>query len=358
MAARENSNPSNTADTTATLRFAAEEYSQSIPLTLHQIRGKLRKTNSRVIERVVRQTLPRMFHPTGTVPHVALRAFLQALLPIDPLVNLEELPSVDVVIPFVEKDIAVLPYCVASVLKMVRNPISRVSLVTPADMTFKKPALTKIQSQEILDEILRETPNIEVVFDHEIIDNYSLSALKSSGAKGWDIQQILKFGAVLRSTSNATLIVDADTVLLSPKNWLSSDGTQLLQVANEFEDRYMGLIAKYFAVDKTLPLSFVTHHQLMQRDVVQEMFPHGIKSLLAWWETCLSTPGSYLSEYEAYGTYVFEKYPQRAVLGTWSNLLSPKFAAFLAHLQQSQVTPEEAIRDYCSISFHDHSQTT
>lgn len=356
MAARENSKASNTVVTTASLRFAAEEYSQSIPLVLHQIRGKLRKTNSRALEKAIRQTLPFIFRVTGKIPHPALRAFLQALLPIDPLGNLDELPPIDVVIPFVEKDIAVLPYCVASVQKMVRNPIATMSLITPAGKNLKKPSFKKLHSQEILDQILEHSSNIEVVYDHHIIDNDSLSNLMNSGAKGWDIQQILKFGAVMRGASDATLVVDADTVLLSEKSWLYSDGKQLLQVANEFEDRYMGLIGEYFALNKTLPLSFVTHHQLMQKDIVQEMFPDGIESLLTWWKTCLSTPGSFLSEYEAYGTYVFEKHPQRAVLGTWSNLLSPKFAEFFTHLNKSHISPEEAIRDYCSISFHDHSQ--
>ena len=60
----------------------------------------------------------------------------------------------------------------------------------------------------------------------------------------------------------ATLIVDADTLLLSPPppDLTHRRGQQLLQMAFEFEDRYMGLIAQHFSINKSLPLSFTTHH--------------------------------------------------------------------------------------------------
>ena len=338
------------------LAFAAEEYANSIPKTLHRVRSALRQTNSPGLERFIRFALPKVFGRAGNLPRPALRALLQALLPIDPLGKQGDLPPIAVVIPFVEKDILALPHCVRSVLRNVRNPISTVHLVTPADRSLAAPAFQHKSSTKILETLLEDHPEVHLMFDHEVLSSEALDELRSSGAKGWDVQQLLKFGAVLMSASPATLIVDSDTVLLSRKTWFEWDGRQLLQVANEFEDRYMSLIAEYFDITKSLPLSFVTHHQLMQKDIVEEMFPRGATSLLSWWKASLENEGSYLSEYEAYGSYLFENYPKRVVLGTWSNLLSPRFSLFNSEIAQQEVLPESLIPDFCSISFHAHSQ--
>lgn len=322
----------------------------------NSVRAVLRKTNSLNAERIIRRKLQEMFWASGVVPHTWLRSVIQNLLPIDPLRDHENLPPIDVVIPFVEKDLSVLPLCVAGVFRNVRNPISKLTLVTPADESRKKPIFESPTSHEILTKILTEYPSINLVFDHQVIGEEPLKILRDSGAKGWDIQQILKFAAVSQSKSVATLIVDADTILLSQKTWLIAGGIQVLQVATEFQPRYMDLIAQHFSVNKTLPLSFTTHHQLMQREIVKQMFPFGATSLLEWWEACLKIPGSFLNDYESYGSYIFEKYPHRVVLGTWSNVASPAFADFKSQLQKKDSMPEQLIRDCCSVSFHAYIQ--
>jgi hypothetical protein len=172
---------------------------------------------------------------------------------------------------------------------------------------------------------------------------------------GWHLQQVLKYALARSSSAAATLIVDADTVLIRRKTWLDSRGTQLVQFSEEFHQPYMNHFQAFFGLPKTLPVSFVSHHQLMQSDVVRDMFPTEQK-LLDWLDYGREDPSLKISEYETYGAYLLAKYPKRVAFGTWSNLWSPHLALAKRLGLESRKPVRELLSDYCSVSFHSHSQ--
>lgn len=337
-------------------RFTAEDYEGSVPTFLATFRRWLRLRNSLAIEKILRLLLTRASIWARWKPNARVRPLLQTAFPINPLSSSRELPHIELIVPFVEKDIDVLAHCVRSAVSNIRNPLSRIRLVTPAGPDASKPNFSSVESTETLKKILAEHPSSSIEFDQNLLGEEALRRLRESGAKGWDIQQMIKFAAVLTSESDACLILDSDTVLLAEKTWFLDSKKQLLQVANEYEERYMPLIREYFGLQKQFPMSFVTHHQLMQKEVVQEMFPDGISSLTDWWETSRRISGSHLSEFESYGSYLFERHPERVILGSWCNLLSPHFARFNQLLTQRGTSPSSLINDYCSVSFHAQTQ--
>lgn len=337
-------------------RFTAADYEDSMPRFVSKFRRWLRLRNSVIIEKSLRFFLTRVSALTRWTPNGQIRSLLQTAFPINPLASASEVPPVELIVPFVEKDIEVLAHCVRSAVLNIHNPLSRIRLITPAGPGSSRPGFSDKNSFNKLKQILEEHPLASVEFDHELVGEETLRTLKDSGAKGWDIQQIIKFAGVLGSEAEACLILDSDTVLLASKTWLSGSREQLLQVANEYEERYMPLVRANFGLKKQFSMSFVTHHQLMQKDVVSEMFPEGIPSLISWWTNSQRFPGGHLSEYEAYGSFLLEKHPRRVALGSWCNLLSPHFKEFSVLVGQRGKSPSSLISDYCSVSFHAQTQ--
>jgi len=124
---------------------------------------------------------------------------------------------------------------------------------------------------------------------------------------------------VIMSDQVATLILDADTVLLSPKIWLDSEGTQILCIANEYHLPYKKHIRKVFGGQNHL-LSFTTHHQLMKRDSVKEIFGLNGDGLVDWLKLADFNESSATSDYETYGEWMVERNPKQVVFAKWNNV--------------------------------------
>lgn len=336
--------------------FRATDHENSVPQWLQRFRQILRLSNSSLLGSMLIGLAKASQTNTQQIVPPLVRSLVSTGLPVDPLRRSKDLPEIDIAIPFVEKDIAILPRSVESAVKWIRNPINSIYLITPSDPGKQVPKLALKRSAEILRGLMSRHPNVVLRFDHDIVGEELWRAIEAEKPGGWVVQQLVKFSVVLQPQSRPTLILDSDTVLLSPKTWLAGNQKQLLQVAHEFEPRYMDLVRKHFRLEKSLGLSFVTHHQMMQPDIVREMFPNGPASLLEWWRESLLTEGAHLSEYEAYGTYLLERYPNRVALGSWSNLLSPYYLLFNKRISVEGRDPSELIPHYCSVSFHADSQ--
>lgn len=336
--------------------YGAPEREKSRGRILEALRNFVRLRNSRILGSALLSIARVASLVTGRPPHSSLRAVICAGLPIDPLRSAEKLEPVEVVIPFVEKDIIALEYCVQSVMEMVTNPITRIRLITPVSQDTGGPRLQDQKSRETLERILGTSQKIAVEFDHEVLGPLLMKEITEDFPGGWVVQQLVKLSSALNSDSGGVLIVDSDSVLLSPKSWLTTEGVQLLQLSHEYDERYMPHVRNFFGLKKSFLMSYVTHHQLFQPDIVKVMFPKGEHSLLAWWHTTKGSEGSFLSEYEAYGTFIRERHPSRTRLGSWSNLLSPRLHEFVDDATRTGLPPHDMINDYCSVSFHSHAQ--
>jgi hypothetical protein len=70
-------------------------------------------------------------------------------------------------------------------------------------------------------ELQTKFPDCLVLTDESVLSADAFEAINEFVPKerrGWIIQQIVKFQMAMTSDQIATLIVDADTILLSPKN--------------------------------------------------------------------------------------------------------------------------------------------
>jgi hypothetical protein len=261
-------------------------------------------------------------------------------------------------VPFVEKDLPALRLVVEGIHSAIANPIANLFLVTPGDSLTGQPKFTAPESHQELADLLVSFPSVTVRFDRDALGKNLASELLDNPERkpgGWHLQQVLKYALARSSAQAATLIVDADTVLLSGKTWLRSDGRQLLQFSEEFHQPYMNHFQGFFGLPKDLPASFVTHHQLMQTDVVNEMFPSE-QALVDWLSFGLAEPNLKISEYETYGAFLLAQHPRRAAFGTWSNLWSPHLEMAKQLARDNGKTLRELLPDYCSVSFHSHSQ--
>jgi hypothetical protein len=328
---------------------------------LHGLRRVLRRTNSRVLGLAARSVdLVASRFRKKYLP-LNMRALISFLQPIDPLRYQRGLPEIELVIPFVEKDLKALPVVVAAARRNIRNPLAGVTLITPRNQEGTGPRFTQKDSAKTLETLLAGAPDIRVVYDQDILGDAILARLNERfGAgdrnAGWVMQQLIKLSAARQSTAIGALILDADTVLLSPKTWITKDRRQLLQIAIEYHADFMRHVQMFFGVPKKYRLSFITHHQLMQPDVVRQMFPLGPQSLIEWWESSIDPIGRDLGDYEAYGSFLAHHFPERVAYGSFANLFSPAFARFNQDLEATGLEPWELIPDYCSVSFHSWAQ--
>ena len=60
-----------------------------------------------------------------------VRLIVDSLQPVDPLWKEKNLPPIEVVIPFVLRDMETLRLCIEGALASSRNPVARVTLITP-----------------------------------------------------------------------------------------------------------------------------------------------------------------------------------------------------------------------------------
>jgi len=343
------------------LRYGARAQQTIAETWMEQLRRLLRLSNSSTLGKLARSvdTVASWFRPKY-LPLTA-RVLISICQPINPLKRARNLPAINLVVPFVEKDLESLGLVLEHAVLNVKNPISRITLITPSGDKAGQGRFSRKESAALLESVLAAHPQAKLSFDEDILDKTILKEMEDRfGAgdrnAGWVVQQLIKYSAVLQAKEPASLILDADTILLSPKTWLAANRVQLLQVANEYHIDFMRHAESFFKVSKELRLSYVTHHQLMQRDVVEEMFPEGAESLLSWWKSSRDPIGRDLSDYEAYGTFLLARYPQRVRFGSFANLFSPHLTRFLGDLDTTGKTPAELTPGYCSVSFHSWAQ--
>lgn len=255
------------------------------------------------------------------------RLLVDAFQPVDPLGREENLPSMDVIIPFVLKDLEMLGYAVSSVVQSSRNPIGRVALVTPKRTFVQEPKIEQLVTELVSSHASLGDIPLELLVDEEILPHSVLSWLEQhklpARDRGWVAQQLVKISCALASTFQASLVVDADTVLMHKRTWVTADGRQILMIGQESRDAFFSFTNKFLGFQERARLSFVTHHQLMQKDILIRIFgsADGLVELMecAVQEACSPQGLRSISEYEIYGAFLSETMSQRGIFASWGN---------------------------------------
>ena len=235
----------------------------------------------------------------------------------------DSLPPIEIAIPSRAKDFPLLGLVLEGVRSHTLNPIGRVSIICPpADISALK-ALN--------------LGNVNVVNEELLLGSSLASACDAVAPishKGWVRQQAIKLSFVLQSDFKGVLILDSDTVLLKSQTWLESSGRQALSISLEYHKPYQNHLEGFlrskdlgehpFAKTK-LHVSFVTHHQLMQPDILKKFlsggnYPSPEKGLIKWIEqfdfSDSMSPGC---EYHCYGTFLKVFFARRVRLVKWGN---------------------------------------
>jgi len=271
-----------------------------------------------------------MWSRKGRIISGTSRLLLDAIQPVDPLRSVKNPPPINIVMPFVRKDLAMLPHAVAGAVRSSKNPIQRVLLITP-DRTFADGAVSGAEIiNDILEKVGSDHPSlkIEIRRDEEVLGKRLVEEIQNLGLSprynGWVTQQLVKILAVMQSDSVASLVVDSDTVLKFPRVWVDGLGRQALSMGQECRQVPFLHTNKFLNITSRPLLSFVTHHQLMQKDLLQAIFPDGAESVGVWLR--FADPkdedgltGFKLNDYEAYGAFIHTHHPERTFLATWGN---------------------------------------
>jgi len=245
--------------------------------------------------------------------------------------------------------------------------------ILPDSVNYARKALVpyKIDGTRVIVPIRDISPlrHLETKFDSpiQIIDETTLISRsqfqKLTDAFGerdtWVLQQLLKVQAVLKSTSDAVLILDSDTVLLRPRPWFSNSGKQILMPTMEYNPPYYQFLKKLNISESVPEFSFISHHMLMQPKILIHILEsHGlldIDALITY--ICKNADTDVHSpiciEYELYGQYLYRNNPGGCFLERWSNIsIARRHSRFILKSPIARL----ALRTfYNSVSFHSWS---
>lgn len=275
-----------------------------------RIKDQIAASESRVMVALTR-TAARACGAVARPLPLRLRQVIELAQPADPLAACAELTPIDVIIPCHSKDMAMMELVLAGVQSSSRNPINEVRLFAPAAMVSDLRSLCPAAVVESDDDILGE----------QLVN--LVKTIVPRDRRGWIVQQLIKVAAAMASKCEGSMVLDADTVLLRERTWLTKGGVQLLNVSADYHFPYVAQAERMWgAKAKYTGLSFVTHHQLMQNDILRIMFGDARDGLANWLKMVDSTNS--LSEYYCYGTWVMRNARSRVRLAQWENRPSPR----------------------------------
>lgn len=211
--------------------------------------------------------------------------------------------KLDILICATKKDLQVLDYCIKGLYDNLKHPIGKIFIITPSNLDLdllktRYPSVIHLNEDEIL-------PITRVDIDYFV---------NGQDRSGWLFQQLLKLSADQISDSENVLLIDADTVLVSPQVYEINDKNILL-ISDEFHKPYFDVYTKLTGELPTTLLSSVSHSLLINRKHLIELKKHiADLHLMEWWQAIIAKTDKFnssgFSEYELYGQWVLNKYPE------------------------------------------------
>ena len=264
------------------------------------------------------------------------KKFIDKKFLVDPLSQSSgAMSNLTILIPCTAKDFAILPSVIKAARINVRNPITEIVVVTPD----KGLELGDVGDIRVLhDDIFLATPEVR-----KIINELDLNS-------GWLNQQLIKILFCLQENAKNVLILDADTVLTKPKYFIC-EKVQVLSFAYEYHAPYMRHLSGFCPEIHDFGLTFVTHHQLWQKDIVHEIWDNN--KLGDWLSTINRQELSPISEYHTYGLYTYNFHSDRVMISRFGNEQYSRKELEKKNLEINEVI--ELFPNSCSVSLHSYS---
>lgn len=158
-------------------------------------------------------------------------------------------------------------------------------------------------------------PGIDLAAIQHILNQKTGSPRRS----GWYFQQFLKIHAcTFTGIADHYLIWDSDTILLQALDFFDEQGRVLVTPTKRHHKPYFEAIRRLLGLDKQTDYSFVAEHLMVKTTYMQELLEYlktSASNGQSWAEAILDavTPAHLattgFSEYETYGTYIADRYP-------------------------------------------------
>jgi uncharacterized protein len=257
--------------------------------------------------------------------------------------------SIEILFVAAGKDLEMLPWAIPAAITSVNTSPSKsqVTVIVPSRETSR------------CNQILKDFKDVRVISEDTVIPHQVSLALKEKYAErsGWALQQFIKIAYVMESQMDGVLIVDADTILLKKRNWLSVHGEQILTPSDEYNVSYYDFLSSIGIGQLKPEFTFVSHHMLMQPLILREAFesinlsfPNDVLRRILDYKF-LSDSSPFSIDYEFYGQYLFNNYPSDVKLQKWANVGLPRSANLDAQIMSET---KRCQGRYYSISFHSY----
>jgi hypothetical protein len=229
---------------------------------------------------------------------------------------------------------------------------------------FDVQAIGIIVPDEVIDEarnLFKASEEFFIIPESTILNRNVFKKLypRFGGRSNWIYQQLLKVSLIRNAKTKYCLIVDADTLLISPRLWIDRSNRLGLTPTDEFNSDYSDFISKLDPESKPPNNSFVPHHMCFDVDLFCRMLKEYeidscdelIHKIMTESNQESTSPVSI--DYELFGQWVASHHPEKVVLMKWANLAIPRQKS--SKILASKIRLSLLRIFYNSISFHDYS---
>lgn len=238
-----------------------------------------------------------------------IRHLLDLLQPTEPLAARPpgSLPTINIIVPTTGKDFWKVKLALMCAIRACRNPVGEILVVVPG----RELAIAKSYSWDA-------TVVAEEEFVHPDI-RLAVGRYAAVGRAGWAMQQMIKLYGTWKSEVAGVLVLDSDTILLGHRTYLTESKKQILSFSRENHMPYEMHATRIWGNRRRhRGLSYVTHHMLMQPDIVRQMFPT-VGGLVRWLDLGDLSEPSAVADYHSYGRWIADNAPSRYRIARWNN---------------------------------------
>ncbi len=252
----------------------------------------------------------------------------------------------------------------------VRSQYHRLAAFLPARRIFfagNEDVASLVKSSDLGEKVCFLNENDILPFDavHAVMTKALESVLQGQelprGITGWYYQQFLKM-QYARSCEDAYYLVwDGDTIPCGPFSMFhEGTGRPYLDLKGEYHKEYFTTLSRLFpGMHKCIEKSFISEHMLMNCEIMKRLI-QDIEAVSdipgkTFWEKiigAIDTEGlqsNSFSEFETYGTYVAERYPEAYRLRNWHSF---RYGGVFFNLDTISDTDYAWLaRDFFAISF-------
>ena len=151
---------------------------------------------------------------------------------------------------------------------------------------------------------------------------------------GWYFQQFIKMGFAHSSyCKDYYLSWDADTIPLRPIFFFDKDNRPIFTMKSEYNKPYFDTMERLLGLGKIAEGSFIAEHMMFKKNIMKEIITEIEKRNSRPWYDAIIFSTDYasagrpemFSEFETYGTYCLNKYPNVYVSRTLSSFREAGF---------------------------------